>query len=193
MKNQVTVIEKPSEISWGTIHEILFAAHSNKNKDGGAQVTANLTGDELKEKVGDGKCFVALVDGKVVGTASVTIRKRNFWFHKGEIAYYCFDAILPDYQGLGLYSKLGAARDEFVRESGLNVIYTHTSYSNKKMQEIKRMQGYRLVGFHAFKDTNYFSVTLAKWLAGRAKPKWYCVLMYYYYMVRMKLRFRDRK
>ena len=192
MKKEVQVIEKPAEISWDSIHEILLAAHSDKNKVGGAQTSAYLSGDELEKEVGNGKCFIALVDNKIVGTASVNIRERNFWYHKGMIAYYCFDAVIPDCQGLGIYSKLDAARDEFVKMSGVNVIYIHTSYSNKKMQEIKRKQGYRLVGFHAFKDTNYYSVTLAKWLDGCPFPKCYCALRYYYYMVRMKLRYRDR-
>lgn len=185
MKHQVIVVEKASEISWDAIHEILLAAHNDKNKDGGAQATAFLTGEELKEKVGDGKCFVALMDGKMVGTGSVSIRERNYWYSRGKIAYYCFGAILPDYQGLGIYSKLDKARDEYVKKLGLNLIYTHTSSSNKKMQEIKKKQGYRLVGFSAFKSTNYYSVTLAKWIEGCPYSKWHCYLRYYYAMLRV--------
>lgn len=190
MKQQVIVVEKPLEFSWDAIHEILFAAHSDKNKDGGAQITAYLTGKELKEKVGDGKCFVALMDGKLVGTGSVSIRERNYWYSQGKIAYYCFDAILPDFQGHGIYSKIDTARDEFVRQLGLNVIYTHTSSRNKKMQEIKMKQGYRLVGFSAFKSTNYYSITLAKWIDGCPYSKWHCSLRYYYAMLRVMFSIR---
>lgn len=190
---EVRIVEKPSEISWDAIHEILLAAHSDQNKDGGTQTSAYLTGEELKERVGDGKCFIALLNDKVVGTASVNIRERNFWYNKGKIAYYCFDAIIPDYQGLGIYSMLDAVRDEFVRASEINVIYTSTSYRNKKMQDIKRRQGYRLVGFHAFKDTNYYSVTFARWLNGCPFSTWYIGLRYIITMVRVKLRNRDRR
>jgi len=190
MKHQVIVIEKPSEISWDVIHKILLAAHSDKNKDGGAQVTAYLTGDELKEKVGDGKCFVALMDGKLVGTASVTIREQNFWYHKGKIAYYGFGAILPEYQGFGIYSKLDAARDEYVKNSGIDAIYTHTSFRNKKMQEIKRKQGYRLVNFFASTKTDYYSVTLAKWIGNWPFPAWYCLFRFYLKKIYIRVRVR---
>lgn len=85
MKKEVQVIEKPAEISWDSIHEILLAAHSDKNKVGDAQTSAYLSGDELEKVVGDGKCFIALVDNKIAGTASVNIRERNFWYNRGEL------------------------------------------------------------------------------------------------------------
>ena len=118
----------------------------------------------MKEKVGNGECFVAMIDGEVIGTGSVSIREHNFWFSKGRLAYFLFDAILPKYQGLGIYSKIDLEREKFVKSLGINVIYTHTSYSNKKMQKIKKNFGYQLVRFSAFSNTNYYSVTLAKWL-----------------------------
>lgn len=191
--NNIRIIEKPSNISWNVIHEILLAAHSDKNKEGGAQATAFLTGEQLMERVGkQGKCFIALVDSKVVGTASVSLRDKKFWFHKGRIAYYCFAAILPDWQGRGIFSKLNKARDVYVKDLGVNVIYIHTSHQNKKMQNICKKHGYRLVGFHAFKETDYFSVTLAKWTKGYGKSKLHCFLRYFYYMIRVRLYHRDR-
>ena len=192
MLDNVTILKKPEFISWDTIHSILLSAHNDKNKEGGMQVTANYLGNELKEKVGNGECFVAMIDGEVIGTGSVSIREHNFWFSKGRLAYFLFDAILPKYQGLGIYSKIDLEREKFVKSLGINVIYTHTSYSNKKMQKIKKNFGYQLVRFSAFSNTNYYSVTLAKWLNKCPFPKWYCFLHYYYSMFRVKLRHRDR-
>ena len=192
MIDSVTILKKPEHISWDIIHTLLLTAHSDKNKEGGMQVTANYSGNELKEKIGNGECFVAMIGGEVIGTGSVSIRECNFWFSKGRIAYFLFDAILPKYQGLGIYSQIDVAREEFVNSLGINVIYTHTSYSNKKMQIIKKKSGYRLVVFSAFRSTNYFSVTLAKWLNKCPYPKWYCYLHYYSSMFRVKLHYKDR-
>ena len=190
--NNSKIVEKPLNVSWEVIHDILQVAHCDKNKEGGVQITARYSGVELKEKVGKGKCFVALLDDKVVGTCSVSIREREFWFGKGCMAYYMFDAVLPSYQGYGIYSKLEEARDKYIISKEINLIYTYTSYHNKKMHKIKKHAGFRLVGFFASQKTDYYSVILAKWIGGCPFPKWYCHFRYVYSMIRVRLHNRNR-
>lgn len=174
----VVVIEKPEWVLWDSIHQILYTAHSDKKKSGGLQVTASYTGEELQEKLSGGKCFVAIDDTRVIGTASVVIKKTNRWFCKGLSAYYMLDAVLPEYQGRGVYTLLDAARDEYVNQKGISVIYMHTSERNKKMQAIKEKQGYRLVALSVSSKTDYYSVIMVRWLNECPFSKFYCRLRY---------------
>lgn len=187
---QIEIMEKPQWVSWDEIHSVLYAAHSDKKKDGGIQITANYSGEELKKKVGNGMCFVATIDGRIVGTASVIIRRTNLWFNKGESAYYMLDAVLPAYQGLRIYSSLNEARDNYVNDKGIRVIYTYTAHNNKKMKCIKIKQGYRLVAFSVSSKTEYYSVIMARWLSECPFPRWYCSLRYLVSMLSVVLKYK---
>ena len=186
----IIIREKPIDLSWEKVQEVIFLAHTDTSKQGGVQISARLSGEEIKEKVGDGICYVALYNDKVVGTCSVTLHLKNAWFHKGIAAYYMLAAVLPEFQGLGIYSRLNEKCDEFALAHGVNVVYLYTAESNFKLQHISERYGFRLISYYVSPKTDYYSVLMAKWLNGCPYPKWYCRCMFFLSKLYIKIRYR---
>lgn len=77
--SKISIIEKPLEISWETIHEVLLAAHQENRSKGIIMAYSVQEGDKIKEIIEDsgGIMFVALDENKVVGTLGVEVKKEN--------------------------------------------------------------------------------------------------------------------
>lgn len=160
------VIEKNDNISWDAIQEVIKDAHSENISKGINMRTTRLSGSELKERVGNGTCFVALdADDRVVATAAVSIKMTNLWFAKGrKVASFMLLAILPECRGAGVMKMLDEKRLEFVKQNNLDVIIMDTAESNTKMIEIKQAHGYKKVSMFKSQYSKHFSVVMAKWL-----------------------------
>lgn len=191
MERVVEIIPLPDSIGWNVIHEILYKAHEINRQKGIFMRTANLSGEELKERVGTtGQCFVALVDGSVAGTSSVKIVNRNAWYHKGPIGDFILSGVLPEYKGLGLYDKLTDARVEFVKRNGVSVIELDTAEGNSLMQSISLKHGFRYVAVKASPYTKHYSVVMAKWLGDAPFCDFYCKIRYQLQSILYKLRYK---
>ncbi len=163
LNTEIIIKEKPESVSWDEIHSVLYSAHKPNRELGIYQATAELSGKRLREVIGDGKCFVALDGDRVIGTCSVKIKNPHRWFAHGKAAYYMLAGVLPEYQGRGIYSLLDQARDKYVVEQGIRVIYTFTPEKNIKLQTLRLKKGYYLAGFIAPSKLDYYSVILVKW------------------------------
>lgn len=187
----IIVIEKPDSISWDEIHNVIYRSHENNRSKGLFQATAEISGEEIREKIGNGKCFVAMDGEKVVGTCSVETRQPKKWFVKGKAAYYMFAGVIPEYQGKGIYSLLDGKRDKYVEDNGIDVIYMNTPEGNLRVQEQKIAKGYYLAGFFAPKNTDYYSVTLVKWKS--APPLWYIKFRFRFSKMKTLIRYRRKR
>ena len=189
-QNEIKVSEKPSNVSWDAISEVLHKAHIHNEEDGFVQYTVKITGEEIEKKVSSGQCFVAMDGDKVVGTLSVARKNKNTWFAHGKVLYYMLLGILPEYQGKGIYRKLIAAREEYAKANRLEVTYMYTAEQNKKMQQLAQKEGFRLVSYAVFPKTDYYSVALVKWQGECPFPEWFCNLRFLMSKYYTKLRFR---
>lgn len=163
--NNVQVIEKPDFISWDSIHEILYKAHESNRKNGVFMRTATLSGEELKNRIGDkGQCFVVLVNGELAGTISVKFILRNTWYHKGRIADMMLAGVLPKYKGCGLYSLLTQECYAYSKKNGIDVIELDTAEGNIKLQSISLKNEFKYVATKASPYTKHYSVVMVKWL-----------------------------
>lgn len=189
----LTYSEKPETIPFDAIHEVLWSSHSVNRKEGVTQVTSEFSGDELKEKLGDGKCFVALDGNHVVGTASIKLVNNMAWYSRGVAGYFLFDGVLPEYQGKGVYRQLEQLRENYARSCGVNVVYLHTAEKNHRMQTVCEKYGFRKVSMSVSPKTNYYSIVMAKWLGGCPFSEWYCGIRYLLWSIYIKLRYRAGK
>ena len=168
MSSGIQYTTKPDWLSWDEIQECQFLAHASNRKNGLHMHCQELTGVELEQNIGDGVCFVAIKGRDVIGTCSVKIigkLKRWSWWNKdNRCAYFCMDAVLPEYQGKHVYSELQKMRYEYVRSHGLNVIEIDTAEYNINMLSLLKRQGFQKVSFSAYKNCNYYSIILAKWI-----------------------------
>ena len=188
--SDIRILAKPSSVTWDEVSNVLVEAHKANASKGFIQNTVNISGEELKEKVGLGRCFVAMDGTKVVGTLSVTPKDKIAWFCKGNVLYYMLLGILPSYQGNGIYSKLIAAREDYARKHHFNVLYMYTAEANHKMQQLAEREGFRLVAYSVSPKTDYYSVELAKWLDGSPFSELYCRLRFLLSKYYIKLRYK---
>lgn len=173
--SEIQFMEKPDWVSWEMIRECLISGHEYNRKRGVYIVTPTWTPDEIKDYLKDGKCFVAIDDGKVVGTCSLRIVKSKLWWAKGkDVALTCFDAIIPGYKGTDVYFGLVEMRNQCINDLGLRIIEFSTHENNKVVQKINLKNGAKYVRFCAFAGTNHYSVVMVYWLDGCPFSNWYC-------------------
>ena len=97
MDSEIQVTEKPDWVSWDEIHEVLWKAHEQNRKKGVIMSYPSLSGEEIRNKIGDhGKMFVAIEGEKVIGTLALINKVGKQWYNSGQYGYMCFGAVLPE-------------------------------------------------------------------------------------------------
>lgn len=185
-------MERPDYVSWEDIRQTLADAHKKNINQGLVVRSTTLSGDQLREQVADGKCFVALDGNKLVGIAAVRIKTCNKWFCQGIVAHFLLDSVLSDYQGAGIYSQLQKKRYEYIEEEGVSIITTNTAANNERMVKMLPKHGFhRAAMFHA-SDTNHFSITWVKWL--KDEPSSITIWGHYFLsVIKVKLHYALRR
>lgn len=193
MKNIVIKI-KPENISFDDIHKIIASAHSANIDNGFTMRTASLTGEELKERIGeDGICLVALDDEKLVGTLSIRFVKRNTWYAKGIIPEYILAAVLPEYQGYHINSKLSNMAFSILKEKKYSLVELDTAEKNYKAIKIYEHFGFKKVNFVVFENLDHYNVFMVKWLTKCPYSNFYCYIRYIIRKFKTKLRYKIGK
>lgn len=189
---EIKVIEKPKNISWEAVREVIVQAHSENIKNGIVMRTTTLSGEELKERVGaEGRCFVAMDGDKIIGTGSVGIKTAPHWYvREPRYAYYLLGAILPDYQGCGAYKMLNQARENFVREHGIHTITTDTAETNVRMLKLLQHVGFKKVGCFASTFSKHYSIIMAKYLEAQPYSGNYIAMRYKLSLAFLMFRFK---
>lgn len=186
----IEILQKPDSVSWDVIHDIVYKAHESNRKKGVNIQNAHLSGEQLKESLGvDGVCFVALDGDKVVATASVAFHTLNTWYARVQkVGYGTLAAVLPEYKGRHLFSKLEKVRVSYVCAKGCTGFYVKTAEKNIEMRNIKKKHGYFEVsiGRTLFNPHNY--ITLYKWLDRRPFPAGYIRLRFFISWLILKIK-----
>lgn len=188
----IVIIERPESLSWEEIRSTLVEAHRNNIDRGLVVRSTTLSANQLQEQVGDGKCYVAL-DGEVlVGMLAVRPKPCDLWFCHGTVAHFLLGAVLPQYQGMGIYSRLEEHCYAFAKEQGISIITLNTAANNVRMVKMLPKQGFcRAKLFHT-SDTDHFSITWVKWLEN-APSKALCWAHYMTSAIKAKVYYRLKK
>lgn len=163
--DEVKILVKPDSVSWDEIHDIVYSAHSSNRAKGVDIANAHKNGEEIQELLGEkGVCFVAMLGDKVIATSSVAFHDVDRWWYKGVAGYATLAAVLPEYKGMHLFTKLEQTRVEYARNAGAEVFYGDTAQHNTKRRAIAKKDGYYEVtlGRTSFNKHNY--VVIVKWL-----------------------------
>ena len=164
-KNLLTCIQKPESMPYSQIFEIM-----RKAQDANPSVeytTRNITEQEVMDEMRGGGCtFVAFYDGQPVGTVSIFIAesKRPKWYVTGKRAAGRHLAVLPEYSGNGIASKLTLMAIEWARENGVQVILWDAAYNNFGSIATAKKVKFRKVEYIKYKNINHPTVRLAYWL-----------------------------
>jgi hypothetical protein len=164
----IKVMPKPDWVSFDDIHELLAAAHKRNYEKGIVLAYSQMTGEQIKEKLGDeGQCWVAMDGDKLVGTTSVTFFQGKKWWDRGKkVAHGCFTGILSQYQGLGIMEELNQKKYEYIIQHSVDMTEGDTAETNKTVLKVFGKEGFKVVGFFAPQNSYHYSVRLVKWLNG---------------------------
>lgn len=171
MDNSIQIVEKPDWISWDEIREVLWESHAENREQGINNALPSKSSDELRRFVGDrGKMFVALEGKKVVATGAVLIKNNRKWYSKGDYAYVCLGAILPEYRRRGIYFPFEKILEAYAK-SFSSLLVTDMHENNKTPQKLRLREGFQYVAYKACKD--HYNVVKAKWFNESPYPLWY--------------------
>lgn len=189
MNTEIQIIEKPDFVSWDLIHDVLWKAHAQNREKGVFMSYPSLSGDEIKKKMeNSGKMYIALEGQNVVGTLALIKKKGNKWYNKGMYGYLCFGAVLPNYNGKGIYRSLYQLAESVAKQVGLMVLTRDTNENNARMLKITKQEGYHFVECKAYKD--HFNIVRAKWLDKCPYPTWYIKIRFFLSKTITKLRYK---
>ena len=130
--------------------------------------------DEFEHYYLNSYCFVAMKEGKLIGTASLKIKTVKQWWVKGDVAYPFADAIIPEYRGTDVFMELQKLRGKCIKELGINILMFDTEENNKLVQKYNIKMGAKRIKLYASSKTWYYSVVMVKWLDGCPYSDWYC-------------------
>lgn len=105
----------------------------------------------------------------------------------GNYASYGMTGVLSKWKRKGIFKALSQACDEWVDDNGISVIVINAAIQNKIIQNAKAKQGFKYVDYTSHRNTNYYSVVMAKWPNGCPYPDWVCQLRFRMAEIRCKL------
>ncbi len=121
------------------ISEVLFAAFSvfEHEYTPKAFVIVTPSADEVATRFAEGPIWVAELDGKVIGTVSVT--------NEPEGLYIRSMAVHPDAQGVGVGHRLLDSVDEYYQSGNIDRIFLYTTYFVPGAKELYEKHGFKWV------------------------------------------------
>ncbi|MCB0825866.1 MAG: GNAT family N-acetyltransferase [Armatimonadetes bacterium] len=113
-----------------------------------------------------GSSYVAVADGKVVGTVTVCPPKLEepveTFFDREDVAHFEQFGVDPDFQEHGVGRKLLGLVEEEARQMGAKFIALDTAEPALHLIKMYERWGYRIVDLVDWGGVNYLSVIMAK-------------------------------
>ena len=183
----IHIIEKPNWVTWDDIKQCLFEAHAENRAKGINMAHYQWPVERIKDSLGEKGVVLVALDGKrLIGTAAIGDKIGKTWYTNGPYAYICFDAVIPEYSGKGIFKLLDSKREQLAMELGYKTLVFDTHSKNVHRQEIAKKNGYKPVRFFQASSKDHYSVVMAKWLDGCPYSKAYCRWKYYCSLIKTK-------
>ncbi len=178
--SEIRVIEKPEEISFEVIWELLHKAHQINFDRGIVLGTMKYSVEEMENAVRDnnGKTFVAMDGAKVVGTCSCWVGQKMSWYHKGPVMKWMLVGVLPEYKGRRIVARLVEAVETEAKARNIDLLYYDSAVKNIEMLKATKRMGFVPVYSFKPKTSNYSSVGMVKWLNGCPYSSLYRIYRY---------------
>lgn len=150
----ISILLKPDNISWFAITELLHLAYAEHAKNGLKYSACTQSEERTRERVGDGLCVVAILEGKLVGTATVHLRRK--------VVHLCQFAVHPKYRGYGIGKKLEEYLFNLAIENGKEALVCDTSEKSDRIVHWYLKNGWQKVGMVSHPTTNFYSICFRK-------------------------------
>jgi GNAT superfamily N-acetyltransferase len=145
--------------------ELLHRAYKVLADMGLKFLATHQTVDITRTRISKGTCYVAELDGRIVGTIcyrTPSQTKGTPHYDRPDVAYIGQMAVEPALQGQGIATKLMRHVEELARADGALELAFDTSEQATHLIEWYERLGYRAVGHVQWDVTNYRSVIFSK-------------------------------
>ncbi len=133
--------------------------------DAGIHFVASHQSDELTQsRVELGSCFVAEMEGALVGTITLYDSLTSEHFSKISDGYFGQYTVDPSLRSSGLGSRLLSHVEDIARARGMRTLAFDTSELASELIGFYERHGYAFVGHVKWPEVNYRSVTMLKQL-----------------------------
>jgi GNAT superfamily N-acetyltransferase len=164
-QNGVVIRRATKDEPWAAITDLLhraYAVHAAR----GLRFYASYQNESVtRERADEGECYLALIDGVVVGTVTALPGGRTSecsWYERSDVASMGQLAVDPAFQHRGIGKTLMDLAEGRAREWGARHIAIDTSEHATDLIAMYSKRGYEIVGSENWSVTNYRSVILAK-------------------------------
>lgn len=166
-KHGLEVIEKPDWLTWEEITELIHQAFAKKDQQGMRYHGAYQSVETTQQRGQEGMCFVALWDGKLVGTATLVLQQKHAWYNGKLSGYMGQLAVHPDYAGKGVGQALLQKRMEICRQKNVDELIMHTAIHATDLIGWWQRLGAQKVELLSTPGTNFYAVRMRLPLAGK--------------------------
>lgn len=188
LTDKLIITPKPDYISWEEITQLLHLGYAERVGEGLHYSATDQSVQKTIERVGDGTCLIALLDGKLVATESYKLierkdRKRKRWFDDNKYYYLHSLTVHPDFKRKGIGLKIrNVIRDEAIKNN-ISSLISDTSEHAKWLIDWYSRLGHKKVGFISHPSTNYYSVVMRTPIKGKDYPDIYRIIWFYLSML----------
>ena len=157
-------------ISLDDIQKLISKAHSDNIKNGLFYATASQTIEKLRQKIGDGVCFIAEENGKLIGTATVCSKKINYWYYSGTVSLIKLVAADPDSKHSKIGTRLIEACIRQAVENEVQVVVTDSAEENIIFKKLAKRCGFKVIDYCKYKANNFISTVYALFIDRKLSP-----------------------
>lgn len=177
----INIIPQPDWISDDDIAELLHDAHKSTLEKGMNYAVLTQNGKDIRKRIGEnGIFFVALLDGnKLAGVTGLAFNKKsNAWYARNKTcAEVKLVGVKSEYKGLSIFDKLQDIVYQYAFQK-VDLLLTNTAAENYIMLNNNLRRGWKVVDYISWKNTNYYSIIMAKWKDGCPYSDTFCKFNY---------------
>lgn len=168
-KKNIEIKEVSAKECYSEIREVMLKAHAASGLE---FKNDSMTEEDYFSRLKDGGAVFCAFDGeKIVGTMMIDIEKYNKWYGTDKSSAQRFIAVLPEYAGNGIASRLCIACENWAKENSVDAIFWTTSSKNNAAMATAMKNGFIKVDRMKFKGYDCPSVRMVKWLNSSAFKK----------------------
>jgi GNAT superfamily N-acetyltransferase len=151
--------------------ELLHRAYAQLGELGLNYTAVDQSSTTTLERINAGRCFVAALNGCVVGTIVVEPTVEDpacpYFAKRGVASAHQF-AVSPQHQRTGIGARLLEHAESWARDHGYSELALDTAEPAHHLIELYSRHGYKHVGWVQWKGKRYRSIIMAKELGNAA-------------------------
>lgn len=151
--------------SMGELTDLLHRAYASLAQSGFRFLASWQDAAVTGRRVASCECWVAELDGRIIGTATLRPPGRSKgtpWYERGDVAVVGQFAVDPAFQGEGLGTSLLKHLEARARAMGVTHVAMDTAEGATRLIRYYERLGYAFVEHAQWDVTNYRSVVLSK-------------------------------